>query len=125
MYSPNRSATAEDPAVRPDSVREGELAGGRVHATGAGVQPRAAQSVSLGARKPSMRKSHGEDDEEPIHGPGVERESASALLAERLEALVRERKAYDRARRRALTRLGKGLDLRWTAPHSRDELHER
>jgi hypothetical protein len=28
-------------------------------------------------------------------------------------------------RRRALTRLAKGLDLRWTAPASRDQLHER
>ena len=34
--------------------------------------------------------------------------SVSALLAERLESLVRERKAFDRARRRALARLGKG-----------------
>ena len=51
--------------------------------------------------------------------------SISALLTDRLEALVRERKAFDRARRRALARLGKGLDLQWTPPKSRDELHER
>lgn len=51
--------------------------------------------------------------------------SLSALLADRLEALVRERKAFERARRRALARLQKGLDLRWTPPQSRDELHER
>ena len=51
--------------------------------------------------------------------------SVSALLTDRLEALVRERKAFDRARRRALARLRKGLDLRWTPPKSRDELHER
>lgn len=51
--------------------------------------------------------------------------SISALLADRLEALVRERKDYDRARRRALARLRKGLDLGWTPPRSRDELHER
>jgi hypothetical protein len=51
--------------------------------------------------------------------------SLSALLTDRLEALVRERKAFDRARRRALARLRKGLDLRWTPPESRDELHER
>jgi hypothetical protein len=51
--------------------------------------------------------------------------SVSALLAQRLESLVRERKAFDRARRRALARLGKGLDLRWTPPRSREELHER
>jgi len=51
--------------------------------------------------------------------------SVSALLTDRLEALVRERKAFDRARRRAVARLRKGLDLRWTPPKSRDELHER
>jgi hypothetical protein len=39
--------------------------------------------------------------------------SVSALLAERLESLVRERKGFDRARRRALARLREGLDLRW------------
>jgi hypothetical protein len=51
--------------------------------------------------------------------------SVSALLTERLETIVRERKAFDRARRRALARLRDGLDLRWTPPRSRDELHER
>jgi hypothetical protein len=51
--------------------------------------------------------------------------SVSALLTERLELLVSERKAFDRARRRALARLRQGLDLRWTPPRSRDELHER
>ena len=51
--------------------------------------------------------------------------SVSALLAELLEALVRERRAFDRAQRRALTRLRTGFDLQWTPPRSRDELHER
>jgi predicted transcriptional regulator len=51
--------------------------------------------------------------------------SVSALVSDRLEALVRERKEFERARRRALARLKKGLHLRWTPPHSRDELHER
>ncbi len=51
--------------------------------------------------------------------------SISALLAERLEQIVRERKTYDRARKRALARLREGLDLQWTPPRSRDELHER
>ena len=51
--------------------------------------------------------------------------SVSALLTECLEAVVRERKAFDRARRRALARLRKGLDLRWTPPNSRDHVHER
>jgi hypothetical protein len=51
--------------------------------------------------------------------------SISALLAARLEQIVRERKTYDRARKRALARLREGLDLQWTPPLSRDELHER
>jgi hypothetical protein len=51
--------------------------------------------------------------------------SISALLAARLEQIVRERKTYERARKRALARLREGLDLEWTPPRSRDELHER
>ena len=51
--------------------------------------------------------------------------SISALLAERLEQIVRERKTYERARKRASARLSEGLDLQWSPPHSRDELHER
>ena len=49
----------------------------------------------------------------------------SALLTDRLEGMVRERKAFDKARRSALARLRHGLDLGWTPPRSRDELHER
>ena len=51
--------------------------------------------------------------------------SISALLAEQLDTLIRERKAFDKARRRALARLRSGLDLRWTPPQSRDELYKR
>ena len=51
--------------------------------------------------------------------------SVSALLTDRLEAMVRERKAFERARRRALARLREGIDLRWTPSRTRDELHER
>lgn len=51
--------------------------------------------------------------------------SISALLAERLEQIVRERKTYERARKRALARLREGLDLQWRPARSRDELHER
>ena len=51
--------------------------------------------------------------------------SISAMLAARLEEIVRQRKSYDQARKRALARLEKGLDIRWTPPRSRDELHER
>jgi len=51
--------------------------------------------------------------------------SISALLASKLEQLVRERKGHQQARRRAVARLRKGFDLGWTPPRSRDELHER
>ena len=51
--------------------------------------------------------------------------SISAMLAARLEQIVRERKSYDRARKRALARLRDGMNLDWTPPTSRDELHER
>jgi hypothetical protein len=51
--------------------------------------------------------------------------SISAMLAARLEQIVRERKNYDRSRRRALARLREGLNLGWSRPRSRDELHER
>jgi len=51
--------------------------------------------------------------------------SISALLSTRLEQAVRERKEYHQARRRALARLRRGFNLRWTPPRSRDELHER
>jgi hypothetical protein len=51
--------------------------------------------------------------------------SISAMLAARLEQIVRERQAYQRARKRALARLREGMDLRWTPAASRDEIHER
>jgi hypothetical protein len=51
--------------------------------------------------------------------------SISALLAARLEEIVRQRKTYSRARKRALSRLREGLDIQWTPPRSRNELHER
>jgi len=51
--------------------------------------------------------------------------SISAMLAARLEQIVRERKTYDQARRRALARLREGMDLNFAPPKSRDELHER
>ncbi|HEV2196807.1 MAG TPA: hypothetical protein VGR55_14580 [Candidatus Acidoferrum sp.] len=51
--------------------------------------------------------------------------SMSQMLADKLEELVRERKGFDRARKRALSRLRVGLDLGWRRPGSREELHER
>jgi hypothetical protein len=44
----------------------------------------------------------------------------------KLEAERRsERKAYRRARKRALALLREGMDLRWTPARSRCDLHER
>lgn len=51
--------------------------------------------------------------------------SISAMLAARLEQIVRERKSYRQAQKRALARLRDGIDLRWNPPRSRDEIHER
>lgn len=51
--------------------------------------------------------------------------SISAMLAARLEQIVRDRRRYQRARKRALTRLREGMDLQWTPPGSRDEIYER
>lgn len=51
--------------------------------------------------------------------------SISGLLAAYLEQMVRERKTYKSGRKRALVRLREGLDLRWTPPRSREDLHER
>jgi len=51
--------------------------------------------------------------------------SISAMLADRVAALVREHRGFDQARRRALGRLRHASPLGWRRPASRDELHER
>jgi hypothetical protein len=51
--------------------------------------------------------------------------SVSRLLADHLEQLIRRERAYDASKRRALDRLDKGIDLQWTPPAYRGELHER
>jgi hypothetical protein len=51
--------------------------------------------------------------------------SISALLAARLEQMVREHKGHNRSRRRALARLRDGMSLGWTPARSRAELYER
>ncbi len=51
--------------------------------------------------------------------------SISSMLSTQLEQVVRNRKSYDQARRRAIARLRKGMNLHWTPPASRDELYER
>lgn len=40
-------------------------------------------------------------------------------------ATPRQRRSFTSAKRRALARLRKGLDLQWTPPASRDTLHDR
>ena len=51
--------------------------------------------------------------------------SISGLLAAKLQDIVRERKGYARAQRRALARMRNSTDRGWARPASRDELHER
>jgi hypothetical protein len=51
--------------------------------------------------------------------------SLSRLVAEQLEAVVREDQVYAAARQRALRQLKKGFDLGWEKPADRDELHDR
>jgi predicted XRE-type DNA-binding protein len=41
------------------------------------------------------------------------------------KAASRQRRSFTSAKRRALARLRKGLDLQWTPPASRDALHDR
>ena len=50
--------------------------------------------------------------------------SISAMLSERLERMIRERRSYDKAKNRALARLREGLDLNWI-PGIRGDLHDR
>lgn len=51
--------------------------------------------------------------------------SISALLTVQLETIVRDRGGYEEAKKRALARMRKGLDIGWNPPTSRDELYER
>lgn len=51
--------------------------------------------------------------------------SVSALLCGLLAGLVRERRAFHKARRRALERLGHGVNLQWEPSSDRYSVHER
>jgi len=53
------------------------------------------------------------------------RTSVSRLISERLEALVQQDGAYEAVKRRALDRLSRPVELKWSKPQSRDELYER
>lgn len=51
--------------------------------------------------------------------------SLSRLVADQLEALVRDDQVYAAAKRCALRKLKRGYDLRWKAPADRAALHDR
>jgi len=51
--------------------------------------------------------------------------SVSQLVAEQLETAVRDRDAYEKAKKHALAILKKGFNLGYQRTASRDELHER
>jgi predicted transcriptional regulator len=51
--------------------------------------------------------------------------SISGLVTETLEELIRRRKGYEAARKRAIARVRNARDLGLMHPVSRDELHER
>jgi hypothetical protein len=46
-------------------------------------------------------------------------------MAQKPDVSPRRRRSFIAARRRALARLGKGCDLQWTPPGSRDSLYDR
>lgn len=51
--------------------------------------------------------------------------SISRLLAEQIDSLVGQEKAYERSQRAAQILLNQGFHLGGTVPASRDKLHER
>jgi hypothetical protein len=51
--------------------------------------------------------------------------SISAMMAVQLDEIVRQKKGYARARRRAIARMRRGFDLHFTPPLSRDELYRQ
>jgi len=51
--------------------------------------------------------------------------SLSRLVADQLRSMVNQDQAYLAAKRSALSRLKKGLDLEWEKPGTRNELHQR
>ena len=58
--------------------------------------------------------------------PVEARAELASRLRESLDSGVEvHRKKFEQARRRAINRLRKGLDLQWTPAPSRDELHHR
>lgn len=53
------------------------------------------------------------------------RMSLNQFVEEQLLGVVRSRRFFRTAKRRALERLRVGLDLRWTPSRSRDDVHRR
>src|SRR5687768_9684820 len=54
-----------------------------------------------------------------------ERADRRFSVARKAKPMTEQRRSFTAARRRALARLGKGLDVGWTPPHSREALHDR
>ena len=51
--------------------------------------------------------------------------SISAMMAVQLDEIVRQKRGYAKARRRAIARMRRGFDLHFTLPSSREELCRR
>ena len=51
--------------------------------------------------------------------------SLNRFVEEHLSLVIRKRRSFDRAKRRARERLRVGLDLRWTPSQLRDDLYQR
>ena len=51
--------------------------------------------------------------------------SVDALVSDLLADFVRDRRAFQNARNRALARLRQGIDLHWSRPSSRDSLYRQ
>ena len=75
------------------------------------------QNITLSIDKELLRK---------VKHVAVERgKSVTSLLVEHLEHIVERDEEYERARKRAVARLRRGVRFGRTRKISRDELHER
>ena len=73
-----------------------------------------------------MKRTAAEIFKDALALPAEARAELASRLRESLDSGVEgHRKKFEQARRRAIKRLRKGLDLQWTPAPSRDELHHR
>ena len=62
----------------------------------------------------------------PVRGMlGLTSSALQVPMVRKTKPVVEESRSFTMARRRALRRLRKGLDLRWISMHTRDELYRR